>query len=141
MQSALHCIPRFVSQGRSVARLAADDPQVHERVVREGLRRASQADLAKAREPDSTTENNRKRKDKVMTPMGDGTGPFGQGPAGKGRGPCGGGQRRGWGGGRGQGGQGRGRGGGRGFGRGRGRGGVMPQNPAAASAPTEKQPD
>lgn len=93
-----------------------------------------------ARKPNSTTENNRKRKDKVMTPMGDGTGPLGQGPAGKGLGPCGGGQRRGWGGGRGQGGQGRGRGRGQGFGRGQGRGAMLPQPPSAPSVPTENKP-
>ena len=94
-----------------------------------------------AQESSSTTENNRKRKDKVMIPMGDGTGPFGQGPAGKGLGPCGGGQRRGWGSGRGQGGQGRGRGRGRGFGRGRGQGGVMQQNPTGPSNPSENKPN
>lgn len=48
MKSALDCIPCFVSQGLNVARLASDDPQVHERIVREVLRRASQADLAQA---------------------------------------------------------------------------------------------
>jgi uncharacterized protein with ATP-grasp and redox domains len=93
-----------------------------------------------ARKPNSTTENNRKRKDKVMTPMGDGTGPLGQGPAGKGLGPCGGGQRRGWGGGRGQGGQGQGQGRGRGFGRGRGQGGMLPQPQPPPSTPTENKP-
>lgn len=94
-----------------------------------------------AREPNSTTENNRKRKDKIMTPLGDGTGPFGQGPAGRGMGPCGGGQRRGRGGGRGQGGQGRGQGRGRGFGRGREQGGVMQQNPTGPSNPSENKPN
>jgi len=94
-----------------------------------------------ARELNSTTENNRKPKDNVMTPMGDGTGPFGQGPAGKGMGPCGGGQRRGRGGGRGQGGQGRGQGRGRGFGRGREQGGVMQQNPTGPSNPSENKPN
>ena len=91
--------------------------------------------LAGAREPNSTTENNRERKDKFMTPMGDGTGPLGQGPVGKGMGPCGGGQRRGGGGGRGQGGQGRGQG------RGRGRGGGMQQNPTAPSNPNANKPN
>ena len=102
--------------------------------------RVAAAPQAGAREPHSITENNRKRKDKVMTPMGDGTGPLGQGPTGKGLGPCGGGQRRGWGGGRGQGGQGRGRGRGQGFGRGQGQGGMLPQPPSAPSVPTENKP-
>jgi uncharacterized protein with ATP-grasp and redox domains len=97
--------------------------------------------LTGAREPNSTTENKIKRKDKVMTPMGDGTGPLGQGPAGKGMGPCGGGQRRGWGGGRGQGGQGRGQGRGRGFGRGRSQGGVMQPNPTAPNDPNANKPN
>jgi uncharacterized protein with ATP-grasp and redox domains len=88
-----------------------------------------------ARELNATTENNRERKDKFMTPMGDGTGPLGQGPVGKGMGPCGGGQRRGGGGGRGQGGQGRGQG------RGRGRGGGMQQNPMAPSNPNANKPN
>lgn len=88
-----------------------------------------------ARELNSTTENKIKRKDKVMTPMGDGTGPLGQGPVGEGMGPCGGGQRRGGGGGRGQGGQGRGQG------RGRGRGGGMQQNPMAPSNPNANKPN
>ncbi|HCL92605.1 MAG: DUF5320 family protein [Verrucomicrobia bacterium] len=70
-----------------------------------------------------------------MTPMGDGTGPFGQGPVGKRMGPCGGGRRCG----RGQGSQGRGRGGGRGFGRRRWRSGPQGKNFRAANAPTEKQ--
>jgi uncharacterized protein with ATP-grasp and redox domains len=94
-----------------------------------------------ARELNSTTENNRERKDQVMTPMGDGTGPFGQGPVGKGLGPCGGGQRRGAGGGRGQGGQGRGQGRGRGFGRGQSQGGVTQQNPTAPSNPNANKPN
>ncbi len=83
-----------------------------------------------AREPNSTTESNRERKDKVMIPMGDGTGPLGQGP-------CGGGQRRGWGGGRGQGGQGRGRG----FGRARGQGGMMAQKPTPPNNPDANKPN
>ena len=45
MKSALDCIPCFVSQGLNGARLATDDPQVHERILREVLQRASQADL------------------------------------------------------------------------------------------------
>jgi len=93
-----------------------------------------------AGEPKSTTANNRKRKDKNMTPMGDGTGPLGQGPVGKGMWPCGGGQRRGWGGGREQGGQGRGQGRGRGFGRGRGQGQMLSQPAPASSEPTESKP-
>lgn len=48
MKSALDCIPCFVSQGLSVARLATDDPQVHERILREVLQRASEADLAQS---------------------------------------------------------------------------------------------
>ena len=35
------------------------------------------------------------KENKIMTPMNDGTGPFGQGPIGKGMEPCGGGQGRG----------------------------------------------
>ena len=67
-----------------------------------------------------------------MTPMGDGTGPFGQGPqGGKGLGPCGGGQRRGWGGGRGQGGH----QGGAGRGQGRGQGADVSQEAGPAKAP------
>ncbi len=46
MRSALDCIPCFVSQALNVARLAGSDPQTHERVLREVLRRASEADLA-----------------------------------------------------------------------------------------------
>ena len=90
-----------------------------------------------ARELNSTTENNSERKDKVMTPMGNGTGPLGQGPVGKGLGPCGGSQRRGWGGGRGQGGQGRGRG----FGRGRTQGGIMQQNLTPPNSPDANKPN
>ena len=97
--------------------------------------------LTGAPEPNSTTENNSERKDNVMTPMGDGTGPLGQGPVGKGMGPCGGGQRRGRGGGRGQGGQGRGQGRGRGFGRGRGQGATMQQNLTPPSNPDANKPN
>ncbi len=85
-----------------------------------------------ARESNANTEDNYQRKDNVMTPMGDGTGPFGQGPAGKGLGPCGGGQRRGKGRGCGRGGRGRGQG----FGLGRGQG-AQPQAPPGASAPDD----
>ena len=46
MRSSLDCIPCFVSQGLNVARLATADQQVHERVLREVLRRASEADLS-----------------------------------------------------------------------------------------------
>jgi len=89
-------------------------------------------------ELNSTTENNRERKDKLMTPMVDGAGPLGQGPgAGKGMGPCGGGQRRSGGGGRGQGGQGRGRG----FGRGRGQGGMMQHNLTPPNNPDANKPN
>jgi uncharacterized protein with ATP-grasp and redox domains len=108
--------------------------------VPEVASRVAAAPQAGARKPHSITENNRKGKDKVMTPMGDGTGPLGQGPAGKGLGPCGGEQRRGWGGGRGQGGQGQGQGRGRGFGRGRGQGVRMPQPQQPPSTPTENKP-
>jgi len=111
------------------------------RNVPEAASRVAAPPQTGAREPNSTTENH-KRKDKVMTPMGDGTGPLGQGPGvGKGLGPCGGGQRRGWGGGRGQGGQGRGQGRGPRLGRGRGQGGMMQQNPPAPNNPNEKKPN
>lgn len=89
-----------------------------------------------AGKPKPTTANNRKRKDKSIASMSDGTGPLGQGPVGKGLGPCGGGQRRGWGGGLGQGGQGRGRG----FGRGGGQAGMLSQPAPAPSVPTENEP-
>ena len=70
-----------------------------------------------------------------MTPLGDGTGPFGQGPVGKGLGPCGGGQRRGWCGGRGQGGR-------RGRGRGPGLGRALRQavEPVQSAGPVGAQP-
>ncbi len=45
MRSSLDCIPCFVSQALNVARLATNDPQAHERVLREVLGRASQVDL------------------------------------------------------------------------------------------------
>ncbi len=93
-----------------------------------------------ARKPNSTTEDNRQRKDKIMIPMSDGTGPLGQGPAGKGLGLCGGGQRRSGGGGRDRGGQGQGQGRGRGSGRGRGQGGTMPQPQPPPNTPTESKP-
>jgi uncharacterized protein with ATP-grasp and redox domains len=111
------------------------------RNVPESAGRAVAPSPTGAREPNSTTENNIKRKNKIMTPMGDGTGPLGQGPVGKGMGPCGGGQRRGGGGGRGQGGQGRGQGRGRGFGRGWSQGGGMQQNPTAPNNPNANKPN
>jgi hypothetical protein len=46
MKSALDCIPCFVAQGLNVARLATSEQRVHERVLREVLQRASQAELA-----------------------------------------------------------------------------------------------
>jgi len=111
------------------------------RNVPEAASRVAAPPQTGARELDSTTEDNGERKDKVMTPMGDGTGPLGQGPgSGKGMGPCGAGQRRGWGGGRGQGGRGRGQGRGRGFGHGRGQGGMIQQNPSAPNNPSENKP-
>ena len=48
MKSALDCIPCFVAQALNVARLATHDPQAHERILREALRRASEADLAQS---------------------------------------------------------------------------------------------
>jgi uncharacterized protein with ATP-grasp and redox domains len=111
------------------------------RNVPEAAGRVAAPSPIEAREPNSTTEDNRERKDQVMTPMGDGTGPLGQGPVGKGMGPCGGGQRRGGGGGRGQGSQGRGQGRGRGFGRGRGQGATMQSNPPAANNPNANKPN
>lgn len=48
MKLALDCIPCFVAQALNIARLATDDPQVHERIIREVLRRASEADLAQS---------------------------------------------------------------------------------------------
>jgi hypothetical protein len=111
------------------------------RNVPEAAGRVAAPSPIEAREPNSTTEDNRERKDQVMTPMGDGTGPLGQGPVGKGMGPCGGGQRRGGGGGRGQGGQGRGQGRGRGFGRGRGQGATTQSNPPAANNPNANKPN
>jgi hypothetical protein len=48
MKSALDCIPCFVAQALNVARLASDDPQLHERALRAALRRASEADLAQS---------------------------------------------------------------------------------------------
>ncbi|MCL5098928.1 MAG: ARMT1-like domain-containing protein [Candidatus Omnitrophica bacterium] len=47
MRSALDCTPCFVSQALKFARLATTDPKVHERVLREVLRRASEADLGR----------------------------------------------------------------------------------------------
>ncbi len=48
MKSALECIPCFVSQALNVARLTTSDPQVQERVMREVLRAASEADLSQS---------------------------------------------------------------------------------------------
>ncbi len=45
MKSALDCIPCFAGQALSVARLASHEPRVQERILREALRRASEADL------------------------------------------------------------------------------------------------
>ncbi|HNQ89003.1 MAG TPA: ARMT1-like domain-containing protein [Verrucomicrobiota bacterium] len=45
MNSTLDCLSCFVSQALNVARLATDDPKVHERILREVLRQASQMDL------------------------------------------------------------------------------------------------
>ena len=45
MRSVLDCIPCFVSQALKVARLATPDPKLHESILREVLRRSSQADL------------------------------------------------------------------------------------------------
>lgn len=97
MKSALDCIACFVSQG-----------------LKQGYacRQAGPADGAGRREQRGKLRKQKASKTKgiIMTPIGDGTGPFGQG-AGTGRRPCGGGRRRGWRGGRGQGGsRGRGRG-------------------------------
>jgi len=104
--------------------------------------RAAAPPPAGAKELDSSEENKIERKDEIMTPMGDGTGPLSQGPLGKGMGPCGGGQRRGRGGGRGQGGHGRGQGlgRGRGFGRGRGQGGFAQSNLPAPNDQNENKP-
>ena len=44
MNSALDCIPCFVSQGLKVARLATANQKLHEWVLREVLRRSSQAE-------------------------------------------------------------------------------------------------
>ncbi len=46
MQSSLDCIPCFVSQALSVARLGSADEPVRERILREALRAASEADLS-----------------------------------------------------------------------------------------------
>jgi hypothetical protein len=48
MKSILDCLPCFVAQGLNVARMATTDPRVHEQIMREVLRRASQADLAQS---------------------------------------------------------------------------------------------
>lgn len=117
---------------------------LHRNVPAAAANRGAARPRIEARARNQTTKINTQRKDTVMTPMGDGTGPLGQGPGkGKGLGPCGGGQRRGWGGGRGQGGgRGRRRGQGRGFGQGRGPGqnpgsdpNANPPNPADENKP------
>jgi hypothetical protein len=48
MKCTLDCLPCFVSQGLSVARMATSDPRVQEQIVRETLCRASQADLTQS---------------------------------------------------------------------------------------------
>jgi damage-control phosphatase, subfamily I len=48
MKSALECIPCFVSQALNVARLTTSDAQVHDRVMREVLRAASEADFSQS---------------------------------------------------------------------------------------------
>jgi damage-control phosphatase, subfamily I len=48
MKSTLDCLPCFVSQGLSVARMATSDECVQEQIMREVLRRASQADLTQS---------------------------------------------------------------------------------------------
>ncbi len=45
MKIGLECLPCFVSQGLNVGRMATSIPQVQEQILREVLRRASQADL------------------------------------------------------------------------------------------------
>ncbi len=48
MKSTLACLPCFVSQGLNVARMATSDVRVQEQILREVLRRASQADLTQS---------------------------------------------------------------------------------------------
>ena len=48
MKTSLDCFPCFVRQAGSAARMVSADPAVHERIVREVLRRASQADLTQS---------------------------------------------------------------------------------------------
>ena len=48
MKCTLDCLPCFVSQGLSVARMATSDPRVQEQIVRETLCRASRADLTQS---------------------------------------------------------------------------------------------
>lgn len=48
MRTALDCIPCFVAQALSVARLASLEPQAQEQVLRQVLQRATQADLGQA---------------------------------------------------------------------------------------------
>jgi hypothetical protein len=46
MRTALDCIPCFARQALEAARFVADDPAVHERIVRDVLRMAAEMDLA-----------------------------------------------------------------------------------------------
>lgn len=46
MKSTLDCIPCFIRQALSAARMASDDPQVHEQIVREALGWAKDAKLS-----------------------------------------------------------------------------------------------
>jgi hypothetical protein len=48
MKCTLDCLPCFVSEGLNVARMATSDPRIQERIVRETLCRASQADLTQS---------------------------------------------------------------------------------------------
>jgi len=48
MQIYLDCIPCFVRQALDAARLATDDEQIHEKVVREVLRLAADMDMSKS---------------------------------------------------------------------------------------------
>jgi hypothetical protein len=48
MKSTLACLPCFVSQGLNVARMVTSDGRVQEQILREVLRRASQADLTQS---------------------------------------------------------------------------------------------
>ena len=48
MKTFLDCIPCFVRQGLDSARLATDDEQIHEKVVRETLRLAADLDMSQS---------------------------------------------------------------------------------------------